>query len=141
MANTNFIVALKNVVKVQNLIDEGTYDILKPRWICESVSENGLLPLNPRYTLFMTKATKEKMLKTADKFGDSYTKEISASELKEIFKEIDHLKLRQQYEENVEFKFFRAKPFKKEQILEIEEEYWPEPKWWYNCPLKTSCSL
>ncbi|WYZ39905.1 hypothetical protein EsH8_IV_000246 [Colletotrichum jinshuiense] len=89
------LLADKKVVKVASLVkegqNEGGVDIIKPRWIQDCLSQNDdslLLPYEERHLLHATEALKTVAVQNTDMYGDSYARDISLDELREIFKDM-----------------------------------------------------
>ncbi|KFA64555.1 hypothetical protein S40285_04590 [Stachybotrys chlorohalonatus IBT 40285] len=81
------LVADKKVVKVASLLKDGNVDIIRPRWIqdCLEQGEGGfLLPREERHILHATDETKEVVAQNTDQYGDSYARDVSIDELREI---------------------------------------------------------
>ncbi|CAI2176822.1 16107_t:CDS:10 [Funneliformis geosporum] len=71
--------------RVKNLINQGVRDIIHPRWILECINAFKLIPLSPKYMVFITESTKHEFLTRMDEWGDSYADEITTEELQETF--------------------------------------------------------
>ncbi|KAK1536606.1 DNA ligase I [Colletotrichum costaricense] len=85
------LLADKNVVKVASLVKEGQkgsgVDIIRPKWIqdcLEQADESLLLPYEERHLLHATEALKTVALQNTDMYGDSYARDISLVELREV---------------------------------------------------------
>ncbi|KFA52786.1 hypothetical protein S40293_00858 [Stachybotrys chartarum IBT 40293] len=81
------LLADKKVVKVASLLKDGKVDIIRPRWIqdCLGQDEGGfLLPYEERHILHATDETKAVVAQNADQYGDSYARDVSIDELREI---------------------------------------------------------
>ncbi|KAF2069812.1 hypothetical protein CYY_008872 [Polysphondylium violaceum] len=88
-SRTNYVIASKEVVKVQNIISSGTIDVIHFKWIVDCYNESRLISLGPKYMIFTTEATKKEFLKDIDIYGDSYTLETTKEMLKDSFDQID----------------------------------------------------
>ncbi|KND05166.1 DNA ligase I, ATP-dependent (dnl1) [Spizellomyces punctatus DAOM BR117] len=87
--DTTMIIADQLSLKVSNFKRSGQYDIVQSRYIFDCLAANEVLPLNPRYMLYTTEATKEKFKESIDKWGDSYTEDLRTSTMKELFSNMD----------------------------------------------------
>ncbi|KAH0435119.1 DNA ligase I [Colletotrichum camelliae] len=112
------LLADKNVVKVASLVKEGQklggVDIIRPRWLQDCLSQSQeddclLLPYEERHILHATEALKTAAIQNTDMYGDSYARDISVDELREVFKEVPK-------------KEPDAEPFNKAHFLEQLEE-------------------
>ena len=109
---TNMVlIADKKVVKVASLIKGGGVDIIRPRWIQDCLEESdGSFPL-PFERIHLFHAT-DKLQAAAeentDQYGDSYARNVSVDELREILTEMPKLE--------------DAEQFSKGQFLEEMEE-------------------
>ncbi|KAL1887704.1 DNA ligase (ATP) [Sporothrix stenoceras] len=86
-ANTT-VIADKKVIKVASLIKAGQTDIIRPVWLLDCVSQTGgdfLLPFETRHLLHATEETEAKAALTTDEFGDSFARDVTVDELREIF--------------------------------------------------------
>ncbi|KAI8316915.1 DNA ligase 4 [Colletotrichum sp. SAR11_240] len=90
------LLADKNVVKVASLVKEGQklggVDIIRPRWLQDCLSQSQeddyLLPYEERHILHATEALKTAAIQNTDMYGDSYARDISVDELRQVFKEV-----------------------------------------------------
>lgn len=87
--STNMIlVADKNVVKVASLIKgSADVDIIRPAWIrdcVESGDPSFPLPYEEKHLLHATDALKAAAAENTDMYGDSYARDVSVDELREI---------------------------------------------------------
>ncbi|OLN83744.1 DNA ligase 4-like protein 2 [Colletotrichum chlorophyti] len=113
------LIADKNVVKVASLVKEGQnaggVDIIKPKWIKDCLDQKDdstLLPYEERHLLHATDALKTVALQNTDMYGDSYARDISLDELREVFRDMPK-------------KEPDAEPFDKVQFLtQLEERGW-----------------
>ncbi|KAK1621759.1 DNA ligase I [Colletotrichum phormii] len=85
------LLADKNVVKVASLVKEGQkgsgVDIIRPKWVqdcLEQADDSLLLPYEERHLLHATEALKTVALQNTDMYGDSYARDISLIELREV---------------------------------------------------------
>ena len=83
----------QRTVHVAASIKRADTNIIRPSWLFDNITQNEvdgdrptrLLPLEPRH-MFFTKPDTERRIETAvDKHGDSYERDVTADELKEIF--------------------------------------------------------
>ncbi|GAM24471.1 hypothetical protein SAMD00019534_076460 [Acytostelium subglobosum LB1] len=82
---TNYVVSSKEVVKIQNLINSGTIDIIHFQWIVDCVAAGRRLPLGPKYMIFTTEATRTLFLQDIDPYGDSFTVDTNEADLNDSF--------------------------------------------------------
>lgn len=80
-----FVVALKETLKVKNLIKKGCFDIVHPKWILDSVRSQERQPLSPKYVLYTSPATRRLFSVNYDRFGDSFTSPCTFDSLSEVF--------------------------------------------------------
>ncbi|KAI6784970.1 DNA ligase-like protein [Emericellopsis cladophorae] len=85
---TNMIlVAGKRVVKVASLMKSGDADLISPRWIqdcLDSSDRTFALPFEPRHLFHASEALKMAAEENTDQFGDSYARDVSTDELRDI---------------------------------------------------------
>ncbi|KAI8578405.1 hypothetical protein K450DRAFT_247763 [Umbelopsis ramanniana AG] len=88
--NANYVIAGSNIngVRIMALIQSQEHDIILPTWIMDCVKSQDIVPITPKYTVFLTKATKDKMSESIDPWGDSYTEQVNEQSLREIFQNI-----------------------------------------------------
>ncbi|RUS15634.1 hypothetical protein BC937DRAFT_92197 [Endogone sp. FLAS-F59071] len=89
------VVAGQMKIRVRGLINRGTRDIIKPQWIFDCVENQDVIPLQPKYMLFTTDNTKEMFRKTIDRWGDSYTDELTDAGFREVCKLLEMLPMNQ----------------------------------------------
>jgi len=77
-------IATKETLKVKNLIKKGSFDVVFPRWIMDSIQARNCLPLSPKYTLFACAETKRLLSFDFDRFGDSFTSPSTFESLSEV---------------------------------------------------------
>ncbi|KXG47410.1 Nucleic acid-binding, OB-fold [Penicillium griseofulvum] len=90
-------VAERRTVKVASLQKSGDQNIIRPSWLIDCVKQNEidaglpdlLLPFEPRHMFFMTEDKEEEVAANVDKFMDSYARDTTVDELKEIFKQME----------------------------------------------------
>ena len=61
-----------------------THDIIRPQWLLESIETGFLLPIEPRYALYLRPEVVPYAEANLDTFGDSYTTPISVEELRKV---------------------------------------------------------
>lgn len=109
---TNMVlVADKNVVKVASLVKGGGVDIIKPKWIQDCLglsSGNFALPYESSHLFHATDELKATAEESTDQYGDSYARNVSLDELREILADMP--------------KFESAEDFDKGRFLEDLEE-------------------
>ena len=83
----------KRVVKVASLIKSGYTDVIKPSWILDTVAqadidgperERFLVPFEPNHMFYMTPGTRQIVTENMDVYGDSYARDLSATELRRV---------------------------------------------------------
>ncbi len=85
------VVADKKVVKVASLIKSGEVDIVRPVWLLDCLSQTGgafLLPLETRHLLFAREETEKEAARHVDGFGDSFTRDATADELRTVLQDM-----------------------------------------------------
>ncbi|KAG8376397.1 hypothetical protein BUALT_Bualt09G0059200 [Buddleja alternifolia] len=63
-------------------------DVIHCSWFFDCCSQKKLLPLQPKYFLFLSDASKKKLQEEIDKFSDSYYLDLSEADLKQILSNI-----------------------------------------------------
>lgn len=85
---TNMIlVADKKVVKVASLIKEGVADIIRARWLRDCLDQDlggFLLPFEKSHIFHATKALEIAATQNTDQFGDSYCRDVTVEELRDM---------------------------------------------------------
>ncbi|CAG9942036.1 unnamed protein product [Clonostachys rosea f. rosea IK726] len=85
---TNMVlIADKKVIKVASLIKEGDVDIIRPRWVRDCLDQSDKtfpLPYEDIHLFHATDALKHTAAQNTDQYGDSYAREVSVDELREI---------------------------------------------------------
>jgi DNA ligase-4 len=62
----------------------GTHDILRPQWLLDSIEIGFLLPIEPRYALYLRAEVVPYAKANLDEFGDSYTTPVRVDELRKV---------------------------------------------------------
>ncbi|PRP74389.1 DNA ligase 4-like [Planoprotostelium fungivorum] len=122
--HTRIILAGKKSLKVQNLIDGGSVDVVNQTWLTDVSSQGSLIPLQPKYMLYTTPQTKINFLKEIDRFGDSFTTAATTKSLNEAFEQVE-----KQMKEG-EVKTVRGGVNTSEDILLFEKKYFDGKCWW-----------
>ncbi|KAI8611855.1 ATP dependent DNA ligase domain-containing protein [Chytriomyces sp. MP71] len=78
LGKTKYVLAEKPIIKVNNLIKDGLFDIVKPAWLLDCVYV--------RYMIYTADETRRHFKRVNDKYGDSYSQDVTADDLCEIFK-------------------------------------------------------
>mmetsp|Transcript_60733 Transcript_60733/g.69397 ORF Transcript_60733/g.69397 Transcript_60733/m.69397 type:complete len:784 (+) Transcript_60733:504-2855(+) len=86
LPSTTHIIASKIDVKVSNLIRRQALDIIRCEWVIDCMKYEKIIDLSPRYMLHISPYTKKVFSKTLDSYGDSYTKDVDAEEVRDILK-------------------------------------------------------
>jgi len=123
-------VALKESIKVQNLMKRADIDIVHPKWLLACVAEGKLLPCEPKYMLYTTEETKSNMLLHIDKYGESYAVDTTVESLQEVFEQMDKLKSEEKGEEGEQLNEEHEKHLAHLQILDIESNKFENKPWW-----------
>ncbi|PHH52026.1 DNA ligase 4 [Ceratocystis fimbriata CBS 114723] len=83
------LVADRKVVSVASAIKKGGLDVIRPQWILDCISQpsgGSILPYEgARHLLHATPITQKQVSETIDIFGDSFARDISIEELKDLF--------------------------------------------------------
>ncbi|OQD81483.1 hypothetical protein PENANT_c027G05932 [Penicillium antarcticum] len=90
-------VAERRTVKVASLQKSGDQNIIRPSWLLDCVKQNErdaglpdfLLPLEPRHMFFTMKDQEAEIATNVDKYMDSYARDTSVDELREIFSQMN----------------------------------------------------
>lgn len=92
------IIADKRVVKVASLIKIGKTTIVKPQWVLDAVAQmesdaklglpRFVLPFEKGHVFYIKEGDEEEIEGNTDQYGDSYTRDITAEELKELVKKM-----------------------------------------------------
>ncbi|KYR02618.1 DNA ligase IV [Tieghemostelium lacteum] len=86
---TTYVLASKyDAVKIQNLVNHGSIDILHYQWLVDCIQETRLIPLGPKYMIYATEQTKTMFLKDSDIYGDSFTMPCTVQSLFDSFDQI-----------------------------------------------------
>ncbi|KAL1955197.1 hypothetical protein VTO42DRAFT_8909 [Malbranchea cinnamomea] len=91
-ADNTFCIADRRTVKVASLQKSGKDNIIRARWLFDCVKQNEidagfpafLIPLEPRHMYFTKDDDIEEIASHVDKYSDSYARDVTPSELKEI---------------------------------------------------------
>ncbi|QPC60241.1 hypothetical protein HYE67_002472 [Fusarium culmorum] len=85
---TNMVlIADKKVVKVASLVKGGDVNIIRPKWIRDCLEQElgaFLLPFEDSHLFHATDALKRAANENTDQFGDSYTRDLSIEELRQV---------------------------------------------------------
>ena len=97
-APTMICVGDKMTVRVSSLKKRGGIDVLRPLWLFDCLAMAGVdtgrkplwLPPEPKHMLFIAQqGSEEKVDGSVDAFGDSYARETSIDELRQVIKDMD----------------------------------------------------
>ncbi|GAV09317.1 hypothetical protein RvY_18881 [Ramazzottius varieornatus] len=87
--NTFCVISDKRTVHVQNIIKTHLYDVVYPAWILRCVTAKEISPWHPNDLMFAQERT-QKLIKNAfDKYGDSFTEDITLPDLERIFTDME----------------------------------------------------
>ncbi|KAL4866354.1 hypothetical protein BDV12DRAFT_173099 [Aspergillus spectabilis] len=89
-------IADRRTVKAASLQKSGDVDIIRPSWILDCIRQNEvdaglpdlLLPLEPRHMFFTTKDKEEEIASNLDQFNDSYARNTTVEELRDLLKQM-----------------------------------------------------
>ncbi|GFV88356.1 DNA ligase 4 [Trichonephila clavipes] len=113
-SNTFCVVCDKITAKVKNIISTDMYDIVKSEWIENCVQQKKLLQWVPVDLLHATQQTQDKLAEHFDKYGDSFTEELTEGTLRKIF-------------DNISTEEWMAVDISSQKIAEIEKGLFPHP--------------
>jgi DNA ligase-4 len=91
VAGTNMVlVADKKVVKVASLIKDGKANIIRPKWVkdCVEQGDSFLLPYETSHLFHATEELSTIAAENTDMYGDSYARDVSVDELREILQDM-----------------------------------------------------
>ncbi|KAL4748398.1 DNA ligase 4 [Aspergillus terricola var. indicus] len=91
-APNTICIADRRTVKAASLQKNGDIDIIRPSWILDCIKQSEIdaglpdfiLPLEPRHMFFMTKDKEEVVAASLDQFNDSYARDITVEELRNL---------------------------------------------------------
>ena len=75
----------KRVIKVAALMKGGETDIVKPIWLLDCLKQDFLIPFEPVHMFHLSAGSREAVEGNVDVYGDSYTRDCTAEELKKFF--------------------------------------------------------
>jgi DNA ligase-4 len=97
-SGTNMIlIAEKKVVKVASLLKAGDVDIIRPKWLLDSIAQGDkgfLLPYETGHLFHACDATKSAAEENTDGFGDSYARDLDLCELKQLLRAMPKKEIR-----------------------------------------------
>ena len=78
----------------KKLIDYAGIDIVYPSYVMDCVQSRQLIPIEPKYLIHASVATKERLSLTHDQFGDSFTElldddETGLAQLKQVLEKVN----------------------------------------------------
>lgn len=82
--DTFCVIADKLSRRLQNIIDNGSYDVVKKSWVDICTESKKFIPFQPEHMFFAKAETQEGFSAEFDEFGDSYTVQSSLAEFKEL---------------------------------------------------------
>ena len=102
--------SLEGTVPVASLIRRAEMNIIRSSWVLDCVKQTEsdrdrpsmLLPLEPKHMFFTKEDCKELIQSNIDEYGDSYTRDVTAEELRQILEDMpktEHLSDAQQLRE------------------------------------------
>ncbi|KAG5594747.1 hypothetical protein H5410_035979 [Solanum commersonii] len=65
-------------------------DVIQCSWLVDCCLQKKLLPLQPKYFVFLSDSTKKKMEAEVDEYSDSFYSDISIEEIKLLLRNIEH---------------------------------------------------
>ncbi|EON97104.1 putative dna ligase 4 protein [Phaeoacremonium minimum UCRPA7] len=87
------VVADKKVVKAAAIIKRGERDVIKPKWIIDSINQGYPLPFEKGHLFWATDAMAKIAENNTDQYGDSYARDAEVEELREILANMPKLDL------------------------------------------------
>jgi hypothetical protein len=63
--------------------------VVHSAWVLECIEFNAIIPFELRHVMYATPETNIIMLQEADRYGDSFTRNVSVGALKEVFNQVD----------------------------------------------------
>ncbi|KAF2102458.1 DNA ligase 4 [Rhizodiscina lignyota] len=89
-------IADRNLPKAASIKKYGRENVVRPSWLFDCVKQvetdvgrpNYLLPMEPRHMFFTTEDDGPQIKSNTDEFGDSYARDVTVDELREIFKDM-----------------------------------------------------
>ncbi|KAF5865704.1 DNA ligase (ATP) [Aspergillus alliaceus] len=95
-APNTICIADRRTVKAASLQKSGNVDIIRPSWIIDCIKQSEadaglpefLLPLEPRHIFFATEGKQEEIAASVDQFNDSYARNTTSDELRDILKQM-----------------------------------------------------
>ncbi|KAJ3008763.1 DNA ligase (ATP) [Thoreauomyces humboldtii] len=122
---TKMLIADQHTLKVSNLKQAGTYDMVQSRYILECLAAKEVVPLSPRHMIFATSETLERFKENVDRWGDSYVEDLRVSTMKELFDLMEDslLKPRKRKAALDASEAEGNKRYRNNTILEIDEKY------------------
>ncbi|KAF4982645.1 hypothetical protein FZEAL_1752 [Fusarium zealandicum] len=101
---TNMVLlADKKVVKVASLIKGGDVDIIRPKWLRDCLEQDSgsfLLPFENSHLFHATEALKRAAEQNTDQFGDSYARDVSVDELKDLMDDMPKIEDGEAFDKN-----------------------------------------
>lgn len=91
------LVADKKLVSVASLMKKGEADIIRPKWVLDCVGQPSggyLLPYEEDHLFHATEAARAAAEENADRFGDSYARDVDVRELADLLKHMPKLESR-----------------------------------------------
>ncbi|XP_003391902.2 PREDICTED: DNA ligase 4-like [Amphimedon queenslandica] len=83
--DTYCVLVHKLVVKANNIISKGIYNVVMIQWLLDCLETGRCLPLKPSLMYSTSSETASKFSEVYDKYGDSYIDDTSETTLREIF--------------------------------------------------------
>ncbi|XP_022857520.1 DNA ligase 4 isoform X3 [Olea europaea var. sylvestris] len=105
---THCIAAESKGLKFQAAKHQG--DVIHYSWLFDCCSQKKLLPLHPKYFLFLSNSSKKKLEEDIDEFSDSYYWDVNMADFKQLLSNID-------WKEDTKA------------IVHYKKKYCPEEKW------------
>ncbi|XP_059286008.1 DNA ligase 4 isoform X2 [Lycium ferocissimum] len=85
---THCLAAESRGIKFQAAKPHG--DVIQISWLFDCCLQKKLLPLQPKYFLFLSDSTKKKMEAEVDEYSDSFYSDLSIEDIKQLFSNIEH---------------------------------------------------
>ncbi|KAJ8019961.1 DNA ligase 4 [Holothuria leucospilota] len=82
------VIADKVNLRLRNIIRSDVYDVVKASWLLECKESKKHLPWLPAHMIHTSPQTKAKFAEDYDKYGDSFTKDVTPEKLEEVFQKV-----------------------------------------------------
>ncbi|WMV37125.1 hypothetical protein MTR67_030510 [Solanum verrucosum] len=86
-------------------------DVIQCSWLVDCCLQKKLLPLQPKYFVFLSDSTKKKMEAEVDEYSDSFYSDISIEEIKLLLRNIEHS------EDSKTVEYYKKKEYSDSKVL------------------------